>query len=624
MPAYRVRVLFGVALVVFLTFVPGLDKGEALATGEVNIKKAYGARCDGESIDTEAFLKAAASGKNIYIPPGTCRVGKEVTLKPGAHWRGAGQNRTSVRNYFPFRLTSNTSVSSLRVFNVPDSDNPTGTAFATDDSTARSGAVVRNVRIEGFWRGIYVGRPADGTTHHRMNFSGNRFYNTRLAINAVKLNDSRIVRNTFIRQNAAIEFWGGSRNLISRNKIDGRGGAGGDSPRVGILFLPKDEELGGYGEVRGNRITYNTVRNFTEEGISFDTRAAEPWNTNIREVDGVAAVYETGGEVYVKLASGEWSIAPPGRYDGYLMTALTGSERGRHFRIFRHSGATFRMGPAASEGRPNPARRLEPGDQVAIGSPFINNVIMFNTVDASKAFAGINLHGYSYGARILRNDVTAPPKAAPEYQSLGYPNPVGIRVTSLLGVAEGRGSARREDGSCNTINDRNCDGDSLNDPGDAYVHNDHQRKAPSENNEVYGNTVRGGDVAFNLFNYTRNPDHAFTSYGNKAAANSFVDGLKLRLDHHKLAPPDATAPNTRLGFVPSQRSGKTVRFFFRSSEEGSVFACSLDGAAFRRCASPKQYSKLGRGKHTFRVRATDAAGNTDPTPAVYTWRVRIP
>src|SRR5207342_2826175 len=32
---------------------------------------------------------------------------------------------------------------------------------------------------------------------------------------------------------------------------------------------------------------------------------------------------------------------------------------------------------------------------------------------------------------------------------------------------------------------------------------------------------------------------------------------------------------------------------------------------------------LGAGSHSFDVRATDSAGNTDPTPASYTWTVDL-
>src|SRR5207237_677201 len=49
--------------------------------------------------------------------------------------------------------------------------------------------------------------------------------------------------------------------------------------------------------------------------------------------------------------------------------------------------------------------------------------------------------------------------------------------------------------------------------------------------------------------------------------------------------------------------------------------CALEGGVFAPCASPQSYSGLASGTHTFQVRATDAAGNTDPTPASFTWTI---
>ena len=87
-------------------------------------------------------------------------------------------------------------------------------------------------------------------------------------------------------------------------------------------------------------------------------------------------------------------------------------------------------------------------------------------------------------------------------------------------------------------------------------------------------------------------------------------------------PGDADPPRTQItsGPAPVTRSGAAT-FGFSSSETGSTFECSLDGRAFSACSSPKSYSTLANGLHTFQVRAKDGAGNVDPVGAFRSWRV---
>jgi len=87
---------------------------------------------------------------------------------------------------------------------------------------------------------------------------------------------------------------------------------------------------------------------------------------------------------------------------------------------------------------------------------------------------------------------------------------------------------------------------------------------------------------------------------------------------------DIVPPGTSITFFPPNPSNRTSpRFFFISSEAGSTFQCQLDGGGWGVCTSPIDYSGLSETMHTFSVRAIDAAGNTDLTPASYTWRIDI-
>ena len=66
--------------------------------------------------------------------------------------------------------------------------------------------------------------------------------------------------------------------------------------------------------------------------------------------------------------------------------------------------------------------------------------------------------------------------------------------------------------------------------------------------------------------------------------------------------------------APNTLDQGEVKFRFKSSEPNSAFECKLDKKTWKICTSPKRF-QVRSGKHTFKVRATDAAGNTDPTPA---------
>ena len=84
---------------------------------------------------------------------------------------------------------------------------------------------------------------------------------------------------------------------------------------------------------------------------------------------------------------------------------------------------------------------------------------------------------------------------------------------------------------------------------------------------------------------------------------------------------DTAPPNTTITSGPSGATKNlTATFAFTSSESNSTFQCRMDTASFATCTSSKTYVTL-TGAHVFEVRAIDAAGNTDPTPAVRSFTV---
>lgn len=152
------------------------------------------------------------------------------------------------------------------------------------------------------------------------------------------------------------------------------------------------------------------------------------------------------------------------------------------------------------------------------------------------------------------------------------------------------------------------------------------RKATSEEGELagfLGQTVTDGSGQWKA-TYAPQPE------GTMVVATQTLDGGTSSLSEIAITPPDPPAPPTpstppaskpapspdttppkvTITKAPKAKStATTAKFKFVSDEVGSTFRCKLDRGKFKSCRSPKTYKKLKPGKHVFKVKATDAAGN---------------
>ena len=133
--------------------------------------------------------------------------------------------------------------------------------------------------------------------------------------------------------------------------------------------------------------------------------------------------------------------------------------------------------------------------------------------------------------------------------------------------------------------------------------------------------VFNGDAG--LLDTTKLADGAHV-LGLKAVASDGTTGEAKVTVNVANAVPTTTPPAAPvLESTPAKETTETsASFAFSTSTAGAQLECALDGAALAACASPKSYSGLTVGLHTFSVRAV--AGGVASAVATYSWTISDP
>ena len=129
----------------------------------------------------------------------------------------------------------------------------------------------------------------------------------------------------------------------------------------------------------------------------------------------------------------------------------------------------------------------------------------------------------------------------------------------------------------------------------------------AENN--YWATSSAAVIDVQIFDGKDDPSRATVDY------TPFLSALSAT------APAPAAPETTLQGGPPARNPSRSFDFTFVSDESRTTFECRLDGGSWTPCTSVRSVTGLSEGSHTFEVKAIDAAGIADPTPASVTWIV---
>src|SRR5829696_5540322 len=258
-------------------------------------------------------------------------------------------------------------------------------------------------------------------------------------------------------------------------------------------------------------------------------------------------------------------------------------------------------------------------------------VIKLDLDAESYRWAFIAVDGANGTVMDSSDDVYGPGGSEPCH---GVPGSMGTTPPTVTNVAPGNGGSNVPIGSkVEATFDKAMDANTINGSTFTLTKPDGPADADTNPDAVSGAVTY--DSTFNKATLTPSPnlDYSTTYTATvKGGANGVKDAAGNPLSADEVwtfttaAPPaDTTPPDTTIVSGPSGSvKSRDAKFTFSSTEpSNATFQTRLDGGPWELgTATSKTYSQLPNGTHTFNVKATDAAGNADPTPASRTWKVR--
>ncbi len=351
----------------------------------------------------------------------------------------------------------------------------------------------------------------------------------------------------------------------------------------------------------GGVLTDSVCRNTGASGAGAGANSGNPFDVVLRNVtavgpdDGISFYASFGpSTVDAKNVIAHATTAGPGVYDVRI-----GTQAGQAFAAtFGHSNyaSIITNGPATATPAGTGTNQTEPPQFVDAASGDFHQLVSSPTVDAGiddPADGPVDIDG---DGRFLG--------AAPDIGADEYVDQAPVAVADSLTVAQDSAATAVDV----LANDTDTDGgpkvvSAVTQPG-------HGAATFSGSGATY--QPAAGYCGPDSFTYTLNG-------GSVATVSVTVTCAQVNQP-----PSDTTAPNTKRIKGPKRKSrARLAKATFSSTEAGSTFECKLDRKPWKACTSPFK-RKVAVGKHVLSVRATDAAGNTDPTPLKFRWTALVP